>query len=296
MYWNRPDGTLVRDLPLNRRVMPYIMRTRNESAFYFTYELSLDKTDAFIDEFNATHPKMPIDIFHIAVFALRDVMVRYPTLNRFVAGGRIYQRNDIWFTYSPRDMQWGDSPFLVAKRRFDPDEPFDEMVASMHEPPYAAGNDSGNGNGGANGYSNRAAAEADRFARTVLGLMRTPSSVRRLAMRGVRVVDAMGMLPGSYIRADPMFSSAYFTELAHTGLVGGQSHLQEHGTCGSICLLGTPQPRPGEPDDAPRPRRTLQVSFAFDERMEDGLVSWFGLKHFQRVVEDPRHHTQLGSR
>ena len=32
-WWNRPDGDLVKDLPFNRRVMPYIMKGRNESAF-----------------------------------------------------------------------------------------------------------------------------------------------------------------------------------------------------------------------------------------------------------------------
>jgi hypothetical protein len=31
----------------------------------------------------------------------------------------------------------------------------------------------------------------------------------------------------------------------------------------------------------------MRVGFSFDERIEDGFVSWLGLQHFRRVVEDP---------
>ena len=65
-WWNRSDGRLVRDLPLNRRVMPYIMRGRNESAFYFEYDVALAKADAFVRSFNSAHPATPIDTFHLA--------------------------------------------------------------------------------------------------------------------------------------------------------------------------------------------------------------------------------------
>ena len=58
LWWNRPDGELVRDLPPTKQIMPYIMRGRNESAFYFEQQISLAKTDAL-------HPRLqrraPVD-------------------------------------------------------------------------------------------------------------------------------------------------------------------------------------------------------------------------------------------
>ena len=50
-------------------------------------------------------------------------------MNRFVAGGRLYQRREIWFSYSAKQSLKGESPLIVLKRRFDPDESFVDMVA-----------------------------------------------------------------------------------------------------------------------------------------------------------------------
>jgi len=87
LWWRRPDGDLVRDLPLNRQVMPYLMRGRNESAYYFEIELGLRKTDEWVRAFNAAHPGLQADAFHLALWAIRECMKKYPTMNRFVAGG-----------------------------------------------------------------------------------------------------------------------------------------------------------------------------------------------------------------
>ena len=48
MWWRRSDGDLVRDLPRNRRVMPYLMRGRNEAAVYFEHDIPLRKADALL--------------------------------------------------------------------------------------------------------------------------------------------------------------------------------------------------------------------------------------------------------
>lgn len=263
MYWNRNDGTLVPGLPLNRRAMPYIMRTRPESAFYFQYDVQLTKTDDFLSSFNDMHPDTAADVLHVALYALRDVYVRYPTLNRFVAGGRIYDRNGISFTYSSRHAPLSGAPAVTIKRFFEPDETFAEMVEGMHEDLH------------------NAEPHPTGLFRVAERLMTSPGMARRVAFRAIHAGNALGVLPRAYTDADPLFTSAYFTDLTATGLPRGYAHLHEHGTCTAVCVLGTPQVDPYHG------HRILPVAFTFDERTEDGLVSWFGLKHFQRVVEDP---------
>ena len=63
------------------------------------------------------------------MWTITQVLDQFPTMNRFVVGGRLYQRRGIWFTYSAKQSLKGKSPLIVLKRRFDPDEPFDDMVA-----------------------------------------------------------------------------------------------------------------------------------------------------------------------
>lgn len=269
-WWNRPDGDVVKDLPLNRRVMPYIMKGRNESAFYFDYDVTLRRTDEFVRAFNAAHPATPIDVFHVAIYALRETMYRHPTLNRFVAGGRLYQRRHVWFSYAVKRKLQEGAPFVVVKRRFPADESFEAMVSAM-----------------------QAQLHEDRFGGPKLVdqelglLMKFPGFVRRIALAFVDLGDRFGLLPRSYIDEDPMFASAFFGNLASMGMPAGFHHLYEYGTCGVFAALGRPTLEAGSPTSGPARRRTMKVCWTFDERTEDGLISWFGLKLFKQILEDP---------
>src|SRR5262249_9859700 len=131
MLWRRVDGDLDRHVDPAHRIMPYIMRGRNESAFYAEQRIELKRTDGFIRAFNAAHPDTPITVHQLVLWALMRVMARYPTMNRFVAGGRLYQRRGIWFSYSAKRELREGSPVVVVKRRFEPDQPFHAMVADM---------------------------------------------------------------------------------------------------------------------------------------------------------------------
>ena len=42
--FRRPDGKLATDVPAARQIMPFIMRTRNESTVYFEQEIDLTRT------------------------------------------------------------------------------------------------------------------------------------------------------------------------------------------------------------------------------------------------------------
>lgn len=260
----------MRDLPRNRRVMPYLMRGRNESAVYFEHDIALRKADAFIREWNQANPGLRVDVFHLAVWGLRQTIDRNPTINRFVAGGRLYQRNGIWFSYAVKSKLVTGAPLVVVKRRMDLDESFAAMVVGMQktEARYRSGD----------------AAQVDRE----LGLLLLfPGFVRRLLMRGVNGLDRLGMLPRSYVEGDPMYSSAFLANMASLGMPPVYHHLYEYGTASIFCSLGRPVPEPGSPTSGPDRRRTMQVRWTFDERAEDGLTAWFAARRFRQVVEDP---------
>jgi hypothetical protein len=270
LWWRRPDGDLVRDLPLNRRVMPYLMRGRNESAYYFEIELALRKTDAWVRAFNAAHPGLQADAFHLAVWAIRECMKKYPTMNRFVAGGRLYQRNQISFSYAVKQRLQEGAPIVVVKRTFPPDESFADLVAAVQTQVHD-----------------------DRFGgptnidKELALLMKFPGFARRIAMAAVRTGDRFGLLPGSFIDHDPMFASAFVAHMASFGMPAGYHHLYEYGSAGIFVVLGRPTTDPGSPTSGPDRRRTMRVTYTFDERTEDGFTAWRSIQYFKRMVEDP---------
>ena len=272
--WRRADGDLVTGLDYTRRAMPYLMRGRNESAFYFDEHVQLQRCDAWIRAFNEAHPGLNADPFHLALWAIRDCMVRWPTMNRFVMGGRLYQRRDITLTYAVKRRLKGDggstADSATVKRVFPPEESFADLVAGVQE-----------------------VSRSERFGgptrtdREVRWLLRLPGVLRRVFMAGVRVLDAYGLLPRSWIDGDPMYTSAFLAHMASFGMPAGYHHLYEYGTAGVFVVLGRPTTDPGSPTSGPERRRTMRVAFTFDERTEDGIVAWRSIQHFKRVLEDP---------
>ncbi len=270
MWRHRVDGDLVPGLPRTRRVMPYIMRGRNEAAVYMEHDVALRKTDAFIRAWNLANPGLRIDVFHVAAWALRDTLERNPTMQRFVAGGRLYDRRGIWFSYAIKTKLETGAPLLVVKRRFDLDRSFAAMVLGIQETETA--------------YRRGEAARVEQE----LGLLFAfPGFVRRLLMRGVDVADRLGLLPRSFIENDPMYASAFLANMASFGMPPVYHHLYEYGTCGVFGSLGRPVTDPGSPTSGPDRRRTMQVRWTFDERAEDGLAAWFAIRRFRQVMEDP---------
>ncbi|HNF96831.1 MAG TPA: 2-oxo acid dehydrogenase subunit E2 [Pseudomonadota bacterium] len=103
MLFRRPDGILVDKLSPMRRMMPYILRTRNESCVYFEQKLDLSETLPYLAKLNAQLGRSKTDeinFFHLLLAATARVFSERPELNRFVSGGKIYQRRHIELSFA----------------------------------------------------------------------------------------------------------------------------------------------------------------------------------------------------
>ena len=270
MWWRRSDGVLARNVPNTRRVMPYLMRGRNEAAVYFRLDCDLHKTDAFVRAWNLANPTLPVDVFHLAMWALCDGLKRNPSVHRFVAGGRLYDRHGVWFSYVVKTRLETGAPFVAVKRRFDLDASFAAMVAGMQVAQAKA-----------------TSGEHGTVDRELGLLMKFPGFIRRVLMAFVRGFDNLGMLPRGYIEKDPMYTSAFFANMASFGMPAVYHHLYEYGTAVIFCSVGRPTLVPGSPQTGPDRRRTMSLKFTYDERADDGLNAWFTIRRIKQILEDP---------
>jgi hypothetical protein len=271
MLWRRPDGDLVRGVAPTKAIMPYLMRGRNESAFYFDQQIAMRQLDRYVRDFNAAHPDLQIGVQHLVMWTITQVLEQFPTMNRFVVGGRLYQRRGIWFTYAAKQSLKGKSPLIVLKRRFDPAESFEDMARAMQDQLLE-----GRYGGGITASDHEAAL-----------ILKLPGLLRRLVLAVGRFGDAFGLLPASMIENDPMYASVFFANLASIGLDAGYHHLYEYGTIGIFGVIGRPTTDPGSPTSGPDRRRTMTLRWTFDERVEDGLVAGYALRRARQILEDP---------
>ncbi|MEN8181184.1 MAG: hypothetical protein ABFS46_01470 [Myxococcota bacterium] len=264
MFGRRPDATLVRDAAPVRRFMPFISPRRNESLVYFAQDVDVETALRFVEARNASGSEANrLTLFQVVLRALVGLFEERPRLNRFTAGGRLWQRDGIWITYSAKQRFDDDAPILTLKRRFEPGESLEEMVARLQRDL-----------GGAR--SGRKTA-ADREMSLLLAL---PPFVTRALVLGVQGLDGLGLLPRSMIDPDPMHASIFVANLGSVGLEAGYHHLWEYGNVPLFCVIG----RVREAEDG---QRRAIFKWSFDERVEDGLYCARGLEHLQELLSHP---------
>ncbi|MFQ5512810.1 MAG: hypothetical protein ACE5FG_00115 [Myxococcota bacterium] len=264
MFGRRPDGTLVRDLPPIRRFMPFISPGRNDSAVYLSQEIDVEPALELVEAWNRERPDGPkLTFFHLVLRAIARVLDERPRLNRFVAGGRVWQRRGIWLTFSAKKRLEESAPIVTVKLELDPRAPLDEMLARIH-----------------GALEDRRSDRPDTSDREVAWLLRLPPLLVRLALAAARAFDALGLLPAAMIRSDPMFASAFIANLGSVGLDAGYHHLWEYGTIPIFCVVG----RIREGADG---RRRALLKYSFDERIEDGLYCARSLERLRQLLEKP---------
>jgi hypothetical protein len=273
VWWRRPDADLVRDVPDLRRIMPYVMRTRNESTVYFEQKIDVGNAERFVRAFNEAHPETRITVFHVLLWACRQGLVEYPNVNRFIAGGRLYQRKGIWISYSAKQRMKKGAPLVVLKREFEPEESFATMVAAMQEQLHEA-----KFSGGKN--------TVDGELKLVLML---PGFLRRVVFVAYRALEAHGLFPRSFVDNDPLYASMFLTDLGSLGLDPVFHHLYEYGNVGTFGVLGRPRAEQiPDPDTGRLERKRIAlIRWSFDERIEDGLYAGYGIKSVKTRLEDP---------
>jgi len=266
----RPDGDYVRDLPRTRRIMPLIMRKRNESIVFFEQKLDTTKTSTFLRDFR-DRTGLRATMLHLLIYASGQLLKDRPRMNRFVAGGRIFQRRGIWISFSAKKRKTEDAPIVLVKREINPAWNFEELVREIE-----------------GGISE---GRSDKLSTTdaELSLMfKLPVFLIGWLVWLLTKLDHFGLLPGSFIRKDPLFASLFIANLGSIDLDAGFHHLYEYGNIPMLIMAGRSKEEVlVGPGGKPEIRPIMTMRYSFDERIEDGLYGARALEIMKRIIEDP---------
>lgn len=265
MLFHRSDGSLAQDLSLTRLMMPVLMRTRTESTVYFEQELDVTDAVARVDAHNAAHPQTKLTLFHVFAWALARTLAERPRLNRFVSGGRIYDRRGVWLSFAAKKRKLDDTAALVTvKRELTGAPSLDEVAQALTDEVRLGRSD------------------AQRTVDKELALLfRLPFFLLRAVWWAMGWLDRWNLLPASVIEADPLFTSVFVANLGSVGLDAAFHHLYEWGNCPFFAVLGRTRQVHG-----PQGTRTVAtVRYTFDERIDDGLSCAHALARVKALVE-----------
>jgi hypothetical protein len=255
----------VRDAAPLRRIQPHVSPRRSDSVFYLPNVVDADAAFEFLDKHNRTRPpERPATLFHLLLRAVSQGVALHPRCNRFVKGGRLWERRGIYLTFSAKRELSPESLMITIKRRFDPEhETLDQMIDGVYALLRPA----------------RRGVESTSDKETRL-LLRLPNVLTGAIVRGGDWLDRFGLLPRAMIEPDPMFTTVFMANLGSVGHEAGFHHLWERGTCSAFCVMGRVQ-------TGPTGRRTVGVNWTWDERVEDGAYSFVYTNGVKLRLESP---------
>ncbi|TDJ17392.1 MAG: hypothetical protein E2O69_08770 [Deltaproteobacteria bacterium] len=265
MFPWRNDAKPVKDLSAMRRFMPFISPRRNDSLFLMMQEIQVDAALEYLEKKNRERPpEQRLTLFHLFLRSISQVFVLRPGVNRFVKAGRLWQREGVYLTFSAKRKIEDGSPMLTIKRRFHAEsESLEEMVDGVMGTlrPQRAGKQT----------------QSDKEMSLLLKL---PNLVIQLLLKAADFLDYFGLLPKAITESDPLYSSAFIANLGSIDYPAGFHHLWERGTCSIFGVMGRVEERPDG-------KRSMQVAYTYDERIEDGLYSYHSLEGVRERIEDP---------
>jgi hypothetical protein len=269
---SRPDGDVIKVHPY-RRMLTFIMPRRNDSTVYFDSAVDAERLLAYLDKANE---KYGAHITHAVVAACAVALAENPSMNRFEKGGRLYQRRDLWLTFSMKRKKLDRKAKLSAvKLKMSDEETFAEFCGRV------------NSNVKVERSGQQTAADKEFALFSAF-----PRPLLRLSVFAASTLDYFNLLPAFFIEGDAMFTSMFVANLGSLHMGAGYHHLYEWGTCPLFAMVGEVEERPVVRDGKVVVRKILPIRYTYDERIDDGLNARFGIESAKRVLENPE--TELG--
>ncbi|HOZ72514.1 MAG TPA: hypothetical protein PLW80_02825 [Spirochaetales bacterium] len=268
---DRYDGRRVRSLNPFYQITPYIMPTRVDAHDYFEDRIEISHTEAWLRrQRDAGYPEM--GYLHVFIAAYVRMISQKPRLNRFIAGKKIFARNEITFSLALKKRLHEDSPETTVKMRFNPEDTIYDVMRTVNE---------------AIGQNKETAATnaTDKVARLI---MLCPGFLVSMLIGLLRVLDFYGIMPRVIHRASPFHTSVFITDLGSLGIKPIYHHLYNFGTTSIFVAFGAKErQREILKDGTIVERRYIGMKVVNDERICDGHYYASAFKLLLSYFKDP---------
>ncbi len=265
----RSDGELVKDGDPMTRIMPYIMRGRNESAVYYRMNVDVANAQAFIRSYRKEGKR--ITLLNIIAAAMLQTMFRRPRSNRFVVGRRVYQRHEFEVLFVVKEALTDDAFESVAKVPFDQQDTILDVVDKMQQ------------------HILDVRQGKDKLDDKLVDVFsKAPRLLTRLVLSLLRFLDFHNIMPKALRQALPFYSSLFISHLGSIGADAPFHHLYEFGTTSLFMTIGRTYDKPAKGENGQiQWRRMVDIALTIDERICDGYYLIKTLKTFEHYLQNP---------
>ena len=270
-YGDRKEGRLLRSIPPFSKFIPFIMPQRNDRLVHYEESFEITALDRRLRALRVEGYK-GIGILHFIIACYIRCLSMLPAANRFIAGRRIYARDNIEIVMAVRRSNDPNETETTIKVEFEPtDTIFDvyrKMNAKIEEIKTSDEN-------------NNTEDVAEAFSKL-------PRFLIRFIIFVLRIMDYFGLLPQSILDASPFHGSMIITDLGSLRIGPVYHHIYNFGTLPVFIAFGAKRhayelDRHGQMHD----NKYIDTKMVMDEGIVDGHYYAQMLQAFRYIFAHP---------
>lgn len=209
---------------------------------------------------------------HIVIAALVRTISQKPGLNRFIAGQRIFARNEILISLSIKKELNESSPETVVKIKFNPSDTISDIVEKVN----SAVNE------------NKKLETNNDTDKTANIFMLCPRFLINFMISFVKLLDYYGIMPNVINRVSPFHTSVFITDVGSLGIQPVYHHIYNFGTTSVFISFGKKQKAKYiDQNNEISDRRYIDFKVVIDERIADGYYFASAFKLLKKLIQNP---------
>ena len=271
-WGDRSDGRRVRSLHPISQMIPYIMVTRNGASNKMAASIEITHAERYVRQ-KRREGLTSFGLMHVFLAAYCRAVAKYPAVNRFVAGQKIYSRGeDIQFCIVVKKEMTIDAPETTIKVHFSPRDTAEDVYRKL-------------------------SAEVENVKNTPLdssfdhlthAFTLIPGVFLKFTVWLLKLLDYFGCLPRSILELSPFHGSIFITSLGSLGIPPVYHHLYDFGNLPMFCAIGRKRKSfETQEDGTILQKKYLDCKFTSDERITDGFYFAAFLKYYFRIMRQP---------
>ena len=272
-WGDRSDGRRIRTLAPMAQITAYFQVERNTCSNLFEESFEISHVERYIRQ-KRREGMTDFGITHVLLAAYVRGIAKYPQLNRFISGQKVYSRGE-------------DIPYcMVIKKEMTVDAP--DTSIKVHLSPYDTAKDV---------YEKLNAAVEDvkktqeldsNLDGLIMALNLIPGVFMKFTVWFLKLLDYFGMLPKFLLELSPFHGTLFFTSMGSLGIRPIYHHLYDFGNLPVFGSFGMKRKAlEVQEDGSVVQKKYIDIKFVLDERIVDGFYYAAFFKYFRRLMAHP---------
>ena len=255
------------------QITSYFQWERNICSNFFEESFEITHVDRYIRQKRREGLK-DFGITHVLLAAYVRGVAKYPQLNRFINGQKVYSRGeDIQYCMVIKKEMTVDSPDTSIKVHLNPRDTAEDVYHKL--------------NAAVDKVKSTQELDSNLDA-LIMTLNLIPSIVLKFVVWLLKLLDYFGLLPLWLVELSPFHGSLFFTSMGSLGIPPIYHHLYDFGNLPVFAAFGMKRKAMELTEDGSVvQRKYVDVKFVLDERICDGYYYATFFKYFKRLMAHP---------